>query len=431
MGSSGKNGRRGADEIEDAEIVSEKGISTPEPSPGDGAEWIDGGTVAIDVARAEPEAAASAPAEPPAESDPEPEVNEAPSAPTPPAPPAPPQKSGGGFIPAVLGGLVAAGIGFGAALYLDPDLGGDQPDPVKQALDAQDQRLSDMDARLAEIAQAVATPQTGPIEEGLSGLADRLSGGLQDLGSSLSGIEERLSAVESRPLMESSETAQQAFAQYEQQLQDLQASLDEQQSKNAELAAQLEKAATDAEERMSAVESKASDIEANAEARANRAAVAGTVAQIETALERGTGFADALSALPESVTVPEALTANAETGVATMAELRGEFPAAARAALDTSIKDTVSDDVGGRFVAFLRTQTGARSLAPREGEDPDAVLSRAEAALVNGDLPTTVAEIGNLPEAGQAAMADWVARAQTRIDVVEATSQLSASVQDE
>jgi len=70
-------------------------------------------------------------------------------------------------------------------------------------------------------------------------------------------------------------------------------------------------------------------------------------------------------------------------------------------------------------------QTGVRSLEPREGNDPDAVLSRAEAAVRAGDLGAALDEITALPDPGQAALADWAATAQTRADALGAMADVA------
>ena len=66
--------------------------------------------------------------------------------------------------------------------------------------------------------------------------------------------------------------------------------------------------------------------------------------------------------------------------------------------------------------AFLRTQMQARSLTPQEGSTPDAVLSRAEAALGGGDVAATLAELDALPAEGRAAMQGWIDEARIRAD---------------
>ncbi|MEP2717498.1 MAG: hypothetical protein ABJP42_13320, partial [Pseudophaeobacter sp.] len=71
---------------------------------------------------------------------------------------------------------------------------------------------------------------------------------------------------------------------------------------------------------------------------------------------------------------------------------------------------------------------GARSVTPQEGDDPDAVLSRAEAALQSGDVTTALSEIEALPEAAQTAFADWQSAAQTRLAALAAVDQLAQSL---
>ncbi|WP_408635231.1 COG4223 family protein, partial [Paracoccus binzhouensis] len=75
---------------------------------------------------------------------------------------------------------------------------------------------------------------------------------------------------------------------------------------------------------------------------------------------------------------------------------------------------------------FLRVQTGARSVEPRQGDDPDAILSRADAAVKAGDIKGALAEIGSLPQPGQDAMADWTARAGLWVEANAALAALAA-----
>jgi hypothetical protein len=162
-----------------------------------------------------------------------------------------------------------------------------------------------------------------------------------------------------------------------------------------------------------------------ADARARTAAVREALASLDAALEKGAPFTAPLSVLSEGVDVPQALSDAAAGGVVSLPDLRAAFPELAREALDASIRETVDDDLTERAVAFLRAQTGLRSLAPREGDDPDAVLSRAEAALRGGDLGAAISELSQLPPAGQAVMAGWIERAQQRNTVTEAAETLA------
>jgi hypothetical protein len=129
-----------------------------------------------------------------------------------------------------------------------------------------------------------------------------------------------------------------------------------------------------------------------------------------------------------AVDVPEALSAAAETGVSTLEELQSTFPAAARAALPIAIRDTAGEGTMNRVTAFLQSQVGGRSLEPQEGDSPDAVLSRAEAALRDGDLSGVVAELAALPEEAQSVMADWTSSAETRIAALEAMDAFAAAL---
>jgi hypothetical protein len=77
-----------------------------------------------------------------------------------------------------------------------------------------------------------------------------------------------------------------------------------------------------------------------------------------------------------------------------------------------------------RITNYFKSQTGVRSLTPREGPEPDAVLSRAEAALQAGDLTAALTELQALPEAGQSAIAPWRSRVEQRLAAQSATDAL-------
>jgi hypothetical protein len=371
----------------------------------------------------------------------------APAAPPAPPPPAPPQRSGG-FAAAVLGGLIAAGIGFGVSEYANGGLGRmfGGTDPVEAALSAQGEKLAGLETRIGELASSVKAPDLSGIESQIgaigttvqtqmgdvAGQLEKVAGDLQtklgDLDAKLAGVEERLTAVEKRPLAESSETAKAAFAAYERELNTLKGSLDSQQKSNADMAAQMAASAEAAKAEVKAAADEAQAMKAQAEAEAQQAAEREALASLDAAIARGIGYQAILDKLPAGTQLPEALSANAASGVASLDQLQEDFPAAARAALDASIKQTVSDDPVSRIGAFLKTQSGMRSLEPKPGDDPDAVLSRAEAAVDAGDLTTALAEVAKLPGDGQAAMAAWVAAATTRLSVTQAATSLSQTL---
>jgi hypothetical protein len=111
-----------------------------------------------------------------------------------------------------------------------------------------------------------------------------------------------------------------------------------------------------------------------------------------------------------------------------MVALQQGFAGAARSALATS--QTVAEDAstGERFSAFLKRQTNARSLEPKDGDDADAVLSRAEALLSEGNLTETLSEVSVLPDAAKEAMSGWLTDAQNRQAALQAVDALSAKL---
>ncbi|MEO0828964.1 MAG: hypothetical protein AAFY03_00705 [Pseudomonadota bacterium] len=127
----------------------------------------------------------------------------------------------------------------------------------------------------------------------------------------------------------------------------------------------------------------------------------------------------------QSVDIPEVLQAASETGIPTAESIAEALPGTARSALDALRRETPAGSTGERLTNFFQTQVGARSLAPREGDDPDAVLSRVEAAVRQGDLSTALSTLDVLPETGQAIFSDWIAEATKRRDALDAAEALS------
>ena len=164
-----------------------------------------------------------------------------------------------------------------------------------------------------------------------------------------------------------------------------------------------------------------------ASAEAARIASAQTVlARMRSALDSGSGYAtliDELKAL--DVSVPEDLSAPADTGVATQTGLRDTFAPAARTALAAAREETKGT---GNVMDYIKRHLGARSVAPRDGDDPDAILSRAGALVDQGKIAEALSELDALPETARAALSDWQAAARTRIAAVVAADDLSQSL---
>jgi len=240
----------------------------------------------------------------------------------------------------------------------------------------------------------------------------------------------RLITLEKRPLAEAGGITGDAAKAYERELRTMRDLLEVQRSDIEKLAAEatarIEKLAAEATARIEGVAAQAATSEEAATATAKLTAVKVAISQLQSALDNGGAFEAAVANLTGvGVDVPAVLADAAKGGVPTLANLQESYPAAARAALAASVKATSGDGALNKIGSFFRSQVGARSLEPRDGDDPDAVLSRSEAALGAGDIAGTIALIGALPDVGQTAMADWVNGANTRMQAIDAVRELA------
>jgi bifunctional DNA-binding transcriptional regulator/antitoxin component of YhaV-PrlF toxin-antitoxin module len=110
-------------------------------------------------------------------------------------------------------------------------------------------------------------------------------------------------------------------------------------------------------------------------------------------------------------------------------DIQASFPAAARAALPVALRETAGDRAVDRLTAFVQGQIGGRAVAPREGDDPDAILSRVQAAVIrrrpgHGAVRNRRAARGR----DWAEMADWIADAEARTAVTAALETVTAAV---
>lgn len=299
----------------------------------------------------------------------------------------------GGFWSMLMGGVVTAGLGVAAAPYvLPPSWFAPEESGVEAALADQEARLTALRTDLEAL----------PAAPDLSGEIDGLSQTMTALTGQIADLEGRIAALESRPAAEGGGVP---VAEIEQL--------------RASLAAQ----AAQVEELRAAADAQAAAARDSAVATLRRAALT----QVRTALDTGSEFAPALSELRDTgAEVPDVLAEQAETGVPTEAALIETFPEAARAALAAARAES-GDAVAG-VGGFLKSQLGIRSLSPQEGDDPDAVLSRAEAALADGRLSEALSEIETLPEAARAPLEAWVAQAKRRQEALAAAAALAEKV---
>jgi hypothetical protein len=244
----------------------------------------------------------------------------------------------------------------------------------------------------------------------------------------IAALDSRLTQIELRPAGPGGAASTSALAAYDRQLQDLRAQIAAQSAQKSDAAARIEAAAAEAEAQVAAAAQEAERLKAEAEATARAATIAAALGRIRAALEAGGPYSGAIDDLTAAaVQVPADVAGFAVSGVPTLTDLQRSFPAVARDALTAALRAQTDTGWGDRIAAFLRTQTGARSLSPREGTDPDAILSRAEGQLANGDIPATLAELGTLPGPAKDILAPWVADAEARQKAIAALTLLSAA----
>jgi hypothetical protein len=438
-------------------------------------------------------------------------------------PPASARRGGLGAL--LLGGLIAAALGFGAAWLAQDRFGGARlpadleerlaalearPVPDGSEVQALDERITGIESRLAALEEAPApeeplaspgdaAPAAPPVD--LEPLREEVTAGLAQAEERAADLEERVAALETRPAApaaspeapsgslatdpgpalrtnrtpQESDAGSDALAALEPRLAAVEtglaetrdalsetgtalesldarvsfneAALSEVDAQAGDTQARLDETATrlgEAESRLDTAETRLDDVEATGtaaveEARAAAAALAETrsraeaaesearreaaIAALDSALDAGEPFEAALPAL--GTDAPEALARAASAGVASLATLRETFPEAARAGLAAARGAGLLEE--GGVTGFLFGQLSVRSTAPREGDDVDAVLSRAEAALARGRLAEALAEVESLPEPVRAAMAGWIAQARARAEAEAALETLRSA----
>ncbi|MEL6533188.1 MAG: hypothetical protein AAFQ06_09120 [Pseudomonadota bacterium] len=333
--------------------------------------------------------------------------------------PAPKKRSGVGFFAFLLGGIIAAALGYYAAtigLIRGPG-GNERFDELAARLDAQEGSLSSLEATTASLGEAsVEMPDLSGIETAINDVASRVDA----LSTDIEEIDARLRDLETRPALSGEASVDDAAMAAA--MTALRAELSDQQAANEAIADELRSLAETAETSVAQAQESAAD-----------AAVQAAFSELRIAAAGGTPFASALNELSvaSGVAIPEGLSDVAETGIPTLERIADLFPAAARAALPVALREEASDgDAGDRFTAFMQGQFGGRSLTPMEGDGPDAVLSRALASVEGDDLQGALAEIEALPEAAQEEMQEWAGLARMRVDAIEALDAFAASLNE-
>lgn len=336
---------------------------------------------------------------------------EAPVAPPPSVQPAP-SRGGSVFAGMVLGGVIAAGAGFGLARLM-PDLL-----PMGDAT-LLSETVAEQGAEIAALkAELAARPDLENVVVRLAALeAAPTPASAAEIEEKVSALEAAVAELMARPVADAASDP--ALATEVAALREQVSALGAGGSVPADVLAAVDAA----EARLKQTEERAAELAREAEAAAAAARRAAALDRLAAALDSGAPFA---AALPElGADLPPVLAQNAATGLPTIADLADAFPDVARQSLEAALRANMGESWTDRVSNFLRSQTGLRSLGPRDGNDPDAVLSRAEAALRSGDVRTAITELAAMPEAGKPALEGWLAMAQTRSDAEAAIAALA------
>ncbi len=322
--------------------------------------------------------------------------------------PHPPAKRRGGVFAPLIGGALAAVAGYGLAQYVPNGWPVQDTTPLEQQIATQTEAITALEARLAAV-EAAKVPDISPLMETLATLNGRMA------------------ALETGPAERFEQTAAlaEAVAALQAEVKALGAAPVAGQAA-APVPSNITALAAEAEARLKEAEAQAAALKAEAEALTRAAVAQAAFGRLQAAVDSGAPFAAILPDLGQEP--PKALLDHAETGLPSLAQLQETFPEAARLALEAALRADMGDSWTERATSFFRSQTGARSLTPREGNDPDAILSRAEAAVQTGDLTAALAEISTLPEAAQAPMAEWRAKAETRQAALVALAELAGKI---
>jgi len=344
------------------------------------------------------------------------------------------KKKTGIILPMLFGGIIFGAAGFGAATYYfmnQPTVDSAEISQVQTGISENTAMLKETNATLTGLIQSVDAVKADDKDAvAIAGLAtvsednkSELNNKITEVSMVITDLQARLTTVEKRPIAESGGMTAEAAKAYERELEDMRKLLETQRT-------EIQKLADETTSRIKEAAQQAETLEQSANETANNAAKKVALSQIAASLDNGVAFESALLNLKAAgvTDIPDALMQAATTGVPTVATLKADFPAAARVALAASIKETSGDSISDKLGSFFQSQVGGRSIEPREGDDPDAVLSRAEAAIKVGDIEKALSLVDMLPEAGKAAMQDWATAANLRKNSGSAVLDLTNSL---
>ncbi len=146
---------------------------------------------------------------------------------------------------------------------------------------------------------------------------------------------------------------------------------------------------------------------------------------LRSAVEQGRPFSHVLEAgALEASEIPGPLADHADTGVVSLRQLQDEFEEYASAAFWVPEETGDEDGMSTRARRFLSSLIQVRSLQPQEGDNIAAILSRATAAIREGDIEEALTELQALPDQTLRALDAWTGQARDRLAALDAVDAL-------
>lgn len=274
---------------------------------------------------------------------------------------------------------------------------------------------ADLDAvrdEVASLADSLAALGSAPAGS-TPAVAD--AAGTEALASELGELEQRLSVIEN--------SAGDAGAT----TRDLRDSLEALRDRMAALASETDALSSRIEAVASAAEAQQSQADADA---AQKAALVLALGRLRDVAATGAAFPGAWNSVVElgvDADAHPAIADAAQHGVPTTDELRLRFPAVADAAL-TAERIGGDDTWYGAAFQRLGNLVSVRRVGEVEGTGVEAIVTRAEFRLQEGNLEAALAELDGLSGPPAEAVAPWRATAQSRLDLEQAIRALQQGV---
>lgn len=315
-------------------------------------------------------------------------------------------------------------------LQMAQDQLGDANRSLTERLGALETAMADRQASEAETLETLRA-EIAALGAGSSGEAGA-GGPVQD--PRVAGLEQRLSALESDVAAQAETLAADAqdAAPQTDVLAEIGAEIEPLKQQIATLQHQIEGGAEDAREiatALGALQDRVAALESEAKAFAQgEAAIGVAFGVLSQAVAGSAPYADSLATVERiaEVEAPAALKDHAETGLPSVGSLAARFDGASRDALTTLAQAEADEegDVADAIAKRLSSFVVIRRTEESEGDDPAAVLSRAEARIDEGDVAAALREIDKLPQAARSGMGDWLRDAHVRADAEAALDDL-------